>query len=476
MKAPVILWLRQDLRLADHSALCAAAARGPVIFLYVLDDKTPGAWAMGAASRWWLHRGLESLARRVPLLLRRGPADRVIAEVLHGTGAAAVYFTRDYAPWSAALERRVKQVCEAAGAACHRHGGFLLHEPESIRTGQGEPYRVYTPFARACLAAGEPQPPRPVPDFTPWTATVRGDALPDWELLPDRPNWAVGFESAWQPGEEGARRRLSEFIAGGLSRYAGERDRPDRDVTSRLSAHLHFGEVSPAQCWHAVRAAQFAAGGRLDDAAEKFLKEMLWREFSCHLLHHWPELPERPFKPGFAQFPWADNPDALAAWQRGMTGYPIVDAGMRQLWSTGTMHNRVRMIVASFLIKHLLIPWTEGERWFWDTLADADIASNAASWQWVAGCGADAAPYFRIFNPVLQGEKFDPQGSYVRRWVPELAGLSCGYIHKPWEAPRTMLHQAGIELGRDYPHPVVGHAMARNRALAALKAMKGDGT
>jgi deoxyribodipyrimidine photo-lyase len=428
---------------------------------------------MGSASRWWLHRSLENLGQRVPLVLRRGAADRVIAEVLGETGAHAVYFTRDYAPWSGGLERRVKAACEVAGAACHRYGGYLLHEPEAIRNGQGQPYKVYTPFSRACFASGEPKPPRPVPDFTAWTGAVRSDALADWKLLPTQPNWAAGFESHWQPGEEGARQRLADFIEDGLAHYADERDRPDRDVTSRLSPHLHFGEISPAQCWHAVRAAQSQAGGRLDGAAEKFLKEVLWREFSYHLLHHWPTLPESPFKPEFADFPWTDDPAGLKAWQAGRTGYPIVDAGMRELWATGIMHNRVRMIAASFLIKDLLIPWQEGERWFWDTLVDADIASNAASWQWVAGSGADAAPYFRIFNPVLQGEKFDPQGAYVRKWVPELGRMPDQFIHKPWEAPLLVLKAAGVELGSNYPHPVVDHGKARDRALAALKSMKG---
>ena len=475
MANPIIMWFRQDLRLADHAALAAAAAAGSVIPLYILDDETPGVWRMGGASRWWLHRSLENLSARLPLVLRRGRADDVLREVIAETGAVAVHFTRDYAPWSGPLERCVKEVCEALGAACHRYGGFLLHEPEAIRTGQGEPYRVYTPFSKACLAAGEPKPVRPVSLIRRWTGHVRSDRLADWQLLPLRPNWATGFEKLWQPGEAGARARLADFIDDGLAHYAADRDRPDRDVTSRLSPHLHFGEVSPAQCWHAVRAAQFAAGGKLDQAAEKFLKEVLWREFSYHLLHHWPHLPERPFRPEFADFPWADDPKGLAAWQAGRTGFPIVDAGMRELWATGTMHNRVRMIAASFLIKDLLVPWTGGERWFWDTLVDADIASNAASWQWVAGCGADAAPYFRIFNPVLQGEKFDPDGAYVKTWVPELAGLAREFVHRPWEAPQAALGAAGIVLGKDYPRPLLDHGMARGRALAALKSMKGAG-
>jgi deoxyribodipyrimidine photo-lyase len=357
--------------------------------------------------------------------------------------------------------------------SCHRYGGFLLHEPETIRNGSGEPYRVYTPFSKACFAQGEPRSLRPVPAFTAFQGAIRSDCLQDWGLHPTQADWAKGFETHWTPGEDGAAARLKDFIAEGLAHYADERDRPDRDVTSRLSPHLHLGEISPAQVWHAARAAETQSGGRLAKTVEKFLKEILWREFSYHLLHHWPSLPTEPFRPEFAAFPWTDDPAGLKAWQQGRTGYPIVDAGMRELWATGTMHNRVRMIAASFLIKDLLIPWQDGERWFWDTLVDADIGSNSASWQWVAGCGADAAPYFRIFNPVIQGEKFDPQGAYVRKWVPELARMPDQFIHKPWEAPRLVLDAAGVELGRNYPHPVVDHGKARDKALAAFQEIKG---
>lgn len=410
----------------------------------------------------------------MPLLLRRGRAAAVIADVLRQSGAAALHFTRDHAPWSALLEREVHAACQAAGVSCRRHGGFLVHEPEAIQTAQGGGYKVFTPFTRACLALGDPKPPRPVPPVTWWSGAVHGEALDDLCLVPRRPDWARGFGTAWQPGEDGARLALARFIDGALADYAEGRDRPGTAATSRLSPHLHFGEISPVQCWQAVRAAQAAAGGRLDRAAETFRKELLWREFSHHLLHHWPQLPEQPFRAAFAGFPWADDVAGLWAWQRGLTGYPIVDAGMRELWATGYMHNRVRMIAASFLVKHLLIPWQEGERWFWDTLVDADIANNAASWQWVAGCGADAAPYFRIFNPVLQGEKFDSDGSYVRRWVPELARLPKRWLHRPWEAPPEQLRAAGIEPGRTYPHPLVDHGRARSRALAAFQSLKGD--
>jgi deoxyribodipyrimidine photo-lyase len=460
--APVIIWFRQDLRLKDQPALAAAAAAGPVIPVFILDDVSPGAWKLGGASRWWLHHSLASLAQNLPLLLRRGEPTEVLRNIIAESGARALYFTRDYAPWAPALETRVKSMCDELGVACHRHSGFLLHEPESIRTGGGQFYKVYTPFSRACFAQGSPRAPRPHPNFSHWTGPLAGDSLAQWHLLPQAPDWAKGFADHWQPGEAGARHRLQDFIAHGLKGYADGRDRPDQRFTSRLSAHLHWGEISPRQVWHAIEAARDAAGGGLDRDAEKYLKELLWREFSYHLLYNVPSLPETPFRPEFAGFPWAVDDVALKRWQRGETGYPIVDAGQRELWATGTMHNRVRMIAASFLIKHLLIPWQEGERWFWDTLVDADIASNAASWQWVAGCGADAAPYFRIFNPVLQGEKFDPHGAYVKRWVPELAELPDNLVHRPWEAEQPP---------KDYPLPMVDHGLARDRALAAFKAI-----
>ena len=468
MQRPVVMWFRQDLRLADNAALSAAAEAGPLICIYVLDDETPRAWAWGGASRWWLHKSLErlseSLARhRIKLVLRRGAADKVIEDVITSTNAEALYFTRDYAPWSAALEQRIKTAAEHRDCICRRYGGFLLHEPEAIRTGQNEPYRVFTPFARACLAAGDRPPPRSAPQrLTPWPGELSSDRLEAWTLLPKHPDWAKGF-AGWSPGEEGALRRLDSFLGDRVAGYADGRDRPDLDNTSHLSPHLHWGEISPAQCWTAMRDAMAKAHGRLDRDGEKFLSELLWREFSYHLLHQRPDLTSRAFQAKFEDFPWRHDPDALLAWQEGRTGYPIVDAGMRELWSTGYMHNRARMIAASFLIKDLLIDWREGETWFWDTLVDADIANNSASWQWVAGSGADAAPYFRIFNPVLQGEKFDPQGIYVRKWCPELRGLPDRDVHRPWEA------DSGA--GTNYPSPIVDHKMARERALRALKSL-----
>ena len=461
MTQPIIIWFRQDLRMSDHAALTAAAAKGPIIPIYILDDETAGSWKIGAASRWWLHKSLESLNSNIPLVLRRGRADHVIEQVLAETKASAVHFTRDYAPWSGALEQRVKNICEAHQATCHRHGGYLLHEPESIRNGSGEPYKVYTPYSRACFASGEPRALKPIPKFE--IHATRSEELADWHLLPTQPDWSGGLSESWKPGEENAHHLLHQFLDDGLVDYAEGRDRPDKPFTSRLSAHLHFGEISPHQIWHATRSAMAKAGGVSDRSGEKFLKEVLWREFSYHLLYHFPDFPDHPFKPEYADFPWAENPEALKKWQHGQTGFPIVDAGMRELWHTGIMHNRVRMIVASFLIKDLLIPWQEGERWFWDTLVDADIGANSASWQWVAGCGADASPYYRIFNPVLQGQKFDPEGAYVKKWVPELKDVSTEFIHCPWDMAVPP---------KSYAKRIVDHAMARDRALEAFKKIK----
>ncbi len=457
------MWFRQDLRLHDLPALAGAAKTGQVLPLYILDDETPGEWRWGGASRWWLHHSLSNLQAAVPFILRRGRADQVIADILEHSGATALHFTRDYAPWSAALEQRIKNLCDQRNIACHRHSGFLLHEPEAIRNGQGEPYKVYTPFSRACFASGEPRSPQPATQVQWAKNNVQSDKLADWKLLPTKPDWAHEITATWRPGEAAAKKALADFIADALDDYAEGRDRPDKQLTSVLSPHLHWGEISPHQVWHAVRAAMAQANGSIDNAGEKFLKEILWREFCAHLVYQYPTFPSEPFRPEFAAMPWRNDNDALHRWQRGQTGYPIVDAGMRQLWATGIMHNRVRMIVASFLIKHLLIAWQDGEKWFWDCLVDADISANAANWQWVAGCGADAAPYYRIFNPMLQGAKFDPQGDYVKRWVPELAHLGPEHIHTPWDMD---------DPPKDYPPPIVNHNAARDRAMAAFQTIK----
>lgn len=472
--APAVVWFRQDLRLADNPAL-AAACQGdrPVTALYVLDEAGEGDWPLGGASRWWLHHSLAALdaalrERGGRLVLRRGEAASVLSEVARETRAGSVFWNRRYEPAAVARDTAVKAALQAEGVAARSFNAALLFEPWTIRTGAGEPYRVFTPFWRACLQAPAPPAPAAAPARIAAPAVeARSEVLADWRLTPGAPDWAGGLRAAWTPGEAAAQARLEAFLQGALDGYGQDRDRPDRPGTSRLSPHLHFGEIGPRQVWAAVQA---LGGGTAD--AQKFLQELGWREFCHHLLFHVPTLPQASFREAFDAFPWADDPAGLDAWRRGRTGYPVVDAGLRELWTTGWMHNRVRMIAASFLVKHLLQDWRAGQAWFWDTLVDADLANNAASWQWVAGSGADAAPYFRIFNPVLQGEKFDPDGAYVRRWVPELAALPAAWIHKPWAAPAQVLERAGVRLGAAYPRPVVDHAAARERALAAFAGLK----
>lgn len=475
--APVIWWVRQDLRLGDNAALAAAAATGaPVLPVFVFDDASAGAWAPGGASRWWLHHSLVALAdalrsRGLPLVLRRGDSRQLIPAIVEEVGAQAVFAGRMYEPWARERDKAVAAALAARGVRIEGARTALLFEPWDIRTRTGGSYGVYTPFSRACFNAAPPPQPKPAPArLIPPNHVPASDRLEAWRLLPTKPDWAGGLQTTWRPGEAGAAARLERFLREALPRYDTLRNRPDVPGTSGLSPYLHWGEISPSEVWHSA----LAAGAAHAVPTESFLKELIWREFSYHLLWHRPEMPHVPLKPIFSRFPWRNDPVALKAWQRGRTGYPIVDAGMRELWHTGWMHNRVRMITASFLIKHLLIPWQEGEAWFWDTLVDADLAANSASWQWVAGCGADAAPYFRIFNPVLQGEKFDPQGAYVRRWVPELARLPAALIHRPWEASPLVLAEAGVVLGRTYPLPIVEHAEARARALAALEAISAE--
>ncbi|MBI4695209.1 MAG: deoxyribodipyrimidine photo-lyase [Gammaproteobacteria bacterium] len=471
-----LVWFRRDLRLADNPALVHALAAGrPIVPCFILDDADAGDRAPGGASRWWLDGSLAALARDLAargsrLVLKRGPAERVLDALIAETGASAVVWNRRYEPWARARDERVTSRLEARGIEATSCNAALLREPWMLATRQGEPYRIFTPFRTALRARFEPTPPMPAPDRLPaprrWPAS---ETLASLCLLPDKPDWAGGLRAAWSPGETGARARLDAFLDGALLDYRERRDLPGTRGTSRLSPHLHFGEIGPKQIWHAVKTHALAETGDTDPpGAATFLSEIAWREFSYHLLHHFPALPDVPLRAGFEAFPWREDGAGERAWQRGLTGYPIVDAGMRELWATGWMHNRVRMIVASFLVKDLLVPWQRGERWFWDTLVDADLASNAASWQWVAGCGADAAPYFRIFNPALQGAKFDPRGEYVRRWVPELAKLRDAQIHAPWEAQPIELAEAGITLGRTYPQRIVDHRLARQRALDAF--------
>jgi deoxyribodipyrimidine photo-lyase len=459
---PAILWFRNDLRLSDHAALHAAIETGrPVLPVFILDDTSAGPWALGGASRWWLHNSLVALRdslrqRGSDLMLRRGDSVTIIQALAGETGE--VFTGGSFDPLSRQVD---KTVAQALGGRLHRMRTTTLFHPDSIRTKTGGAYSVYTPFANACLALGGPKPPRSAPAEILAAEIAASDRLEDWGLLPAKPDWAAGLRDTWTPGEAGAIDRAEGFLTGGLAGYAAARDQPAGDGTSMLSPHLHFGEISAPQLWHLAHARPNGKG------RETFIRELLWREFCANLLWHNPGLPETPLKSEFARMPWRDDKPALAAWQRGRTGVPIVDAGMRQLWQTGWMHNRVRMIVASFLIKHLMIPWQDGQAWFWDTLVDADLASNAGNWQWVAGCGADAAPYFRIFNPVLQSVKFDTEGDYVRQFVPELAKLDPRHIHAPWEAPADALARAGVILGRTYPKPIVDLAAGRARALDA---------
>lgn len=472
-ETPVILWFRRDLRLADNPALNNAADTGRAIVpVYILDEAGDGR-PLGAASKWWLDKSLRALdaalqQRGSRLILRRGDSESELRRLIDETGATTVFMNRRFEPDAWAQDAEIAHSLKDDGVECRGTNGTLLARPGSVLNGSGQPYRVFTPFHKALMAQAE------VPTHTLGPRAINtpdhlsSDSVDDWGLHPTRPDWSAEFEG--EPGEAGALAALSHFLKSGLGGYGAGRDIPSRAATSRLSAALQWGEMSP---WRAVAAARGAASdGRVPSAeAEKFVSEIGWREFSAHLLHHFPFITERAFRPEYDTMPWRDDPKSLKAWQTGQTGYPIVDAGMRQLWRTGYMHNRVRMVVASFLIKHLLIDWREGEAWFWDTLVDADLASNVQNWQWVAGSGADAAPYFRIFNPIAQGEKFDAEGRYVRRWVPEIARLPDKYIHAPWTAPREILAGAGLRLGHDYPRPIVDHAEGRARALAALKAI-----
>lgn len=480
MPAPLILWFRRDLRLSDNPALAAAAATGdPVVPVFILDEVSNGVRPLGSASRWWLHHSLASLANGVsdlgsPLVLRRGPADAVLQQLIEETGAKGVFWNRLYDAASVDRDTRIKQDLQGSGRIAESFNGSLLHEPWTIKTKTGKPYSVFTPFWKAILALGDPGATEQTPEqMKAPDNPVDSDTLDDWNLLPTNPDWAGGLRDMWKPGEQTAQIQLRTFHDTALPDYGDGRDIPGANGTSMMSPHLHFGEISPRQIWRATRfwadAKELSAAS---GTAQAYLREIGWREFNQHLQFHFPNLPMQNVNQRFDAFPWVDDADALAAWQRGRTGYPIVDAGMRELWETGWMHNRVRMVVASFLVKHLRIHWRQGEDWFWDTLVDADPANNAGNWQWVAGCGFDAAPYFRIFNPILQGERFDTDGRYVRRWVPEIADLPDKYLHKPWEAPAALLEEAGIRLGDTYPSPIVDHKAARQTALDAYGALK----
>ncbi len=471
------MWFRRDLRLDDNPALGAAfsASGGNIICLYILEEMNDGR-ALGGASKWWLDKSLRSLQSGLEnaggtLTLRAGDAKTVLDSVIAETGATAVFWNRRYEQPGRNIDTEIKAHLKDGGIQVESFNGTVLTEPWTRKTGSGGYYKVYSPYWRAVQANYELPEPVPAPSKLS-KIHVKSDDLTDWSLHPSKPDWSKGFDGSWAPGEAGAKDRLSKFLSTSVSNYGDDRNRPDLEHgTSGLSPHLAFGEIAPSQIWRATKS-KMDAGDVDAKGAHTFLSEVVWRDFAYVLLYHNPDLATENFKPDFNLMPWREDEANLVAWQKGLTGYPIVDAGMRQLWHTGWMHNRVRMIVASFLTKHLLLHWRHGEDWFWDTLVDADPASNSASWQWTAGSGADAAPYFRVFNPITQGEKFDESGDYVRKWCPELAKLPRKYLYQPWEAGPLILHQAGIKLGETYPEPIIDHKSGRQRALDAYETLK----
>ena len=471
---PVLLWFRRDLRLADNLAFQAAvASKRPIIPVFILENDPP-VRGPGGAGLWWLDKSLKALAAEMEtrgsrLMLRRGEAPAVLGALIEQTGAITVLWNRGYEPGLDARDQTLAEALQARGVKACSCEGKLLLDPEAVRTKTGGPYGVFTPFWRTASGL--------IPSLSLQVAprTIRSpkvwpeaESLSAWKLHPTTPDWSRGFD--WTPGEAGAKASLQAFLDHKLKTYPHDRDRPALDGSSRLSPHLAWGEITPRQLYCAVQA-RLAAHG-LESQAQKFLSELGWREFDYGLLAQQPALHRDPFKRALSGLKWRTSASDLEAWRRGRTGYPIVDAGMRQLWALGWMHNRVRLITSSFLVKHLLIDWREGEAWFWDCLVDADPANNPANWQWIAGTGADAQPFFRIFNPVTQGEKFDPNGEYVRQWVPELARADRRWIHSPWSVGDSDLAEAGVTLGRDYPKPIVPHEAARARALEALRATR----
>ncbi len=471
-----VVWLARSLRLEDHPALAHAAERGAVVpvFVWAPDEEAP--WQPGGAHRWWLHESLAALAedlsaRGSRLVLRAGPTAEALLDVAKRVGADRAVWQAETEPHLARRDLAVARHLQTAGLEARAFAGQILHDPDAIRTGAGNPYGVFGPFWRKLQAETAIGEPLPVPHLAAPGTWPESDALETFGLTPEQQDgvdWAAGLRERWTPGEAGARERLDAFTATILTGYAETRDLPAVAGTSSLSPHLHWGEVSPRSVWAAVKAARAPSEDR-----GKFLAEVAWREFSYHVLRHNPETSEHALKPAFESFPWRTDADGFRAWRRGLTGFPIVDAGMRELWATGWMHNRVRLITASFLTKDLLLPWQDGARHFWDTLCGGDLASNTMGWQWSAGSGADAQPFFRVFNPTTQAQRFDPTGEYVRRWIPELAGLSAKYVHAPASASAEILAAAGVRLGTTYPMPIVDHAKRRVEALAALKATSG---
>ena len=470
-----IVWFRNDLRVIDNPALFEAAKSGNILPIYILDDSIAEEFKIGSASRYWLHNSLESLNKSLvsKLNVYCGNSKDILLSIINRNefSVKSIFYNKIFEPWHIKNDAKIEEALKAIGIKVKSFNASLLWDPEEVKKFDGNIYKVFTPFYRnGCANAKSPRQPLPIPPKISIISDVQPQTkISDLKLLP-RIKWYKEIEETWEIGEQAAQNKLQYFLDNNIASYKENRNYPSKINISRLSPHLHFGEISPNQIYYAAQLelAKYPANSPDIDC---FLSEIAWREFSYYLLYHFPELPVKNFQSKFDNFPWNSNSEALDAWKRGMTGYPIVDAGMRQLWQTGFMHNRVRMIVASFLIKNLLIHWREGAKWFWDCLVDADLASNSASWQWVAGSGADAAPYFRIFNPVLQGEKFDPDGIYIRQFVPELSKLPNQYLFKPWESPSEVLKAAGVALGKTYPLPIVDMKISRDRALSAYKTL-----
>ena len=478
-QAPIIVWFRHDLRLEDNPALRAAVQYGgTVIPVFIWAPQEEMDWAPGGASRWWLHQSLGSLSESLHrygsrLMLRHGSSLSILQGLIRSTGARAVFWNRRYEPTVRERDTTIKATLRDEGLTVESFNAGLLVEPWEIQTKAGKPFQVFTPFWQACLAQSEPDEPLPPPDRIPAPAQWPESLSVAQLKLEPTIDWASGIRAAWRPGSQQAVKQLERFRDQAIHSYAQDRDRPDIIGSSRLSPYLHFGEISPRQVWHTVQDAGLMPGKvRTAQGAEAYLRELGWREFAHHVLYHFPHTTTQPLRPQFAAFPWHHESNSLKAWQRGRTGYPLIDAGMRQLWASGWMHNRVRMVAASFLVKNLMVDWQTGADWFLDTLVDADLANNSAGWQWVAGCGTDAAPYFRIFNPVRQSEKFDPDGDYIRRWVPELAKLANEFIHEPWKADGLAQQLGDVEIGTDYPLPIVELGETRQRALDAYQQIR----
>ena len=467
-----IMWFRNDLRLADNPALRAACNDGKILPIYILeDDDADDCDKMGAASRVWLHHSLQALNHSLDGKLQYfvGKAEDILLKLCHELPIASVHWNRAYEPWRMKRDQQIKERLKTKNIQAQSYKANLLWEPWEVTKADGTPYRVFTPFyRRGCLNAESPRRPLEAPAYIEFANNPDiGKDLEFLSLLPKK-EWHEDVIRNWQCGEEGARKALLSFLDGGISNYSDGRNLPAKPYVSRLSPHLHYGEISVNQCWYAA----LDRFGMAHDGCDTFLSELGWREFSASLLFYNHHLKTDPLNQKFIHFPWRSSETDLSAWQKGMTGYPIVDAGMRELYQTGYMHNRVRMIVGSFLVKNLRLHWHHGEKWFWDCLFDADHASNSASWQWIAGCGADAAPYFRVFNPITQAERFDGQAEYIKKYVPELKNLPTKYIGAPFDAPRHVLDDANITLGKDYPHPIVDAKQSRLDALDAFATLK----